>query len=136
MIRNKTVFVIGAGAGIDVDMPLGSKLSEVIAEKLNIIFSDYNTQESGDRDIVEALRRRATAEDRNVNEYRQAGVNVSKGIGYTRSIDSYLNAHTGDELVKVCAKLAIVHTILHSEKTVRFSLTRPSHLWIFVGGRK
>jgi hypothetical protein len=116
MIRHKTLFVIGAGAGFDVDMPLGSKLSEVIAEKLNIKFSDYNTQASGDKDIVEALRLRAKAEDRNVNEYRQAGVNVSQGIGYARSIDSYLNAHTGDDLVKECAKLAIVHTILHYEK--------------------
>ena len=116
MIRHKTLFVIGAGAGFDVDMPLGSKLSEVIAEKLNIKFPDYNTQASGDKDIVEALRLRAKAEDRNVNEYRQAGVNVSQGIGYARSIDSYLNAHTGDELVKVCANLAIVHTILHYEE--------------------
>ena len=90
MIRHKTLFVIGAGAGFDVDMPLGSKLSEVIAEKLNIKFSDYNTQASRDKDIVEALRLRAKAEDRNVNEYRQAGVNVSQGIGYARSIDSYL----------------------------------------------
>jgi hypothetical protein len=58
MIRHKTLFVIGAGAGFDVDMPLGSKLSEVIAEKLNIKFPDYNTA-SGDKDIVEALRLRA-----------------------------------------------------------------------------
>src|SRR3982074_1056475 len=101
MIRHKTLFVIGAGAGFDVDMPLGSRLSEEIAQKLNIKFSDYNTQASGDREIVERVRRKANAENRNGNEYRQAGVNVSMGIGYARSIDSYLNAHTGDELVKV-----------------------------------
>jgi hypothetical protein len=34
MIRQKTLFVIGAGAGFDVDMPLGSKLSEEIAQRL------------------------------------------------------------------------------------------------------
>jgi hypothetical protein len=65
---------------------------------------------------VDALRHRAKDEHRDLNEYRHAGVNVSKGIGYTRSIDSYLNAHSGDELVTVCAKLAIIHTILHYEK--------------------
>jgi hypothetical protein len=115
VIRNKTLFVIGAGAGFDIDMPLGSKLSDIIGKKLDIKF-DFSKQISGDSEIVEALRRKADAEKIDVNQYRQAGVNVSRGIGYTRSIDSYLNAHSGDEHVKVCAKIAIVHTILEHEK--------------------
>jgi hypothetical protein len=76
MIRQKTLFVIGAGAGFDVDIPLGSMLSEEIAQKLNIRFSDYNTQATGDSEIVQALRHRAKAENMDVNEYRQAGVNA------------------------------------------------------------
>jgi hypothetical protein len=59
----------------------------------------------------------ASEEGINPNEYREAGANVANGIGYSRSIDSYLNAHTGDEKVKICAKLAIVKTILESERT-------------------
>jgi hypothetical protein len=116
VIKKKTLVVIGAGAGFDVGMPLGSKLSEIIGGKLNIKFTDYNTQASGDKDIVEALRLLSRSSGIDINKYRNAGVNVSGGIGYTRSIDSYLNAHTGDELVKVCAKMAIVNTILEYEK--------------------
>jgi hypothetical protein len=115
LIRKKTLFVIGAGAGFDVGMPLGNRLSDIIAAKLNIKFGDFK-QISGDKEIVEALQIRARADGIDLNSYRQAGENVSRGIGYTRSIDSYLNAHSGDELVKICAKMAIVHTILEHER--------------------
>jgi hypothetical protein len=80
VIRDKTLFVVGAGAGFDIDMPLGSKLSDIIAKKLDIKF-DFNKQISGDSKIVEVLRRKADAEKIDVNQYRQAGVNVSRGIG-------------------------------------------------------
>src|ERR1700704_519129 len=89
VIKKKTLVVIGAGAGLDVGMPLGSKLSEIIGSKLNIKFTDYDTQASGDKDIVEALRQVSRTSGIDINKYRQAGVNVSGGIGYTRSIDSY-----------------------------------------------
>jgi hypothetical protein len=38
MFSVTTVFIIGAGAGADIDMPLGSALSLEIAQKLNIRF--------------------------------------------------------------------------------------------------
>jgi hypothetical protein len=48
VIRHKTLFVIGAGAGHDIDMPLGSKLSDEIGCKLDIKF-DFHKQISGDK---------------------------------------------------------------------------------------
>jgi hypothetical protein len=42
---------------------------------------------------------------------------VAQGIGYTRSIDAYLNAHKDNTKVKICGKLAIAHTILAHEKS-------------------
>lgn len=35
MLNKQTVFVIGAGAGFDVDMPVGNKLATEIAEETN-----------------------------------------------------------------------------------------------------
>ena len=40
MIKRPTVFVIGAGAGVDLGMPVGEKLSAIIAQKLDIRFAD------------------------------------------------------------------------------------------------
>jgi hypothetical protein len=36
MLRQPTVIVVGARAGVDIDMPVGSVLSGTIASKLNI----------------------------------------------------------------------------------------------------
>jgi hypothetical protein len=115
MIRTKTVFVIGAGAGFDIGMPLGDALSNLIASKLNIKFG-LDKQESGDEEIMQALKIIASAQMEDPNLYRAAGCNVASGIGYTKSIDSYLNAHSGNAKVKVCAKLAIAQTILEHER--------------------
>jgi hypothetical protein len=115
MIRTKTVFVIGAGAGADIGMPLGDKLSGIIGKKLDIKFEHGYKQISGDQLIMDALGRIAKEQGIDSNIYRQAGVGVASGVIYSRSIDSYLNAHTGNEAVKVCAKLAIVRSILEAE---------------------
>jgi len=117
MIRSKTVFIIGAGAGFDLGMPLGDQLSRIIGEKLNIKFkSGGYEQASGDFEIMDALRRVSGLEKVNVNEYITSGWGVAEGVGFSRSIDSYLNAHTGNEKVKTCAKLGIVKTILEAER--------------------
>jgi hypothetical protein len=34
MVRRKTLFVVGAGAGFEIDMPLGDRLSRTIGVQL------------------------------------------------------------------------------------------------------
>ena len=115
MFKVPTVFVIGAGAGFDVGMPLGDKLSQIIGEKLRITF-EGNQQTSGDSLIMEAMRQHAKANGQNANVYRRAAFTVAGGIAYSRSIDSYLHAHKDDKPLQVCGKLAIARTILEHEK--------------------
>jgi hypothetical protein len=126
MILLKTVFVIGAGAGVDIAMPMGDQLSQIIGSRLDIRFEHGVRQISGDRLIMDALNHLARDDGSDANLYRSAGANVAKGIGFSRSIDSYLNAHDGDDHVKICAKLAIVRTILEAE----------SKSWVFVDDQK
>lgn len=111
-----TVFVIGAGAGTDIDMPVGGELSKIIAEKLDIRF-EAGDLESGDQTIVQVLRRVAKARGANPNEWFGAGRTVASGIEYTGSIDAYINAHKDNEKVRQCAKLAIVQSILEKEQS-------------------
>jgi hypothetical protein len=116
MLRVPTVFVIGAGAGVDVGMPLGDQLSRIIGEKLRIEFREGNRQTGGDELIMEAIRKHAAANQQNPNLYRQAAFSVAGGIAYSRSIDSYLHAHKDNKPLQVCGKLAIAQTILEHEK--------------------
>jgi hypothetical protein len=115
MFKVPTVFVIGAGTGFDVGMPLGDKLSQIIGEKLRITF-EGNQQTSGDSLIMEAMRQHAKANGQSANVYRRAAFRVAGGIPYSRSIDSYLHAHKDDKPLQVCGKLAIARTILEHEK--------------------
>jgi hypothetical protein len=126
MIRTKTVFVIGAGAGFDIGMPLGDTLSTLIASKLNIRASGGKV-ESGDHEIMEALKVIASVQKEDWNLFRAAGCNVASGIVFTKSIDSYLNAHSGNERVKVCAKLAIAQTILEYESKSAIQVPPDKH---------
>jgi hypothetical protein len=116
MLRVPTVLVIGAGAGVDVNMPLGDRLSHLIGEKLRIKFEEGGRQTGGDPLIMEALRKHAAADQQDPNLYRRVAFNVADGIVYSRSIDSYLHAHKDNKLLQVCGKLAIAHAILEHEK--------------------
>lgn len=40
MFKRKTLFVVGAGAGLDLKMPLGGPLSTKIADSLRFEFDD------------------------------------------------------------------------------------------------
>jgi hypothetical protein len=115
MFRVPTVFVIGAGAGFDVGMPLGDRLSQTIGKKLRIAF-EGNQQTGGDHLIMEAMRQHARANKQDANVYRRAAFGVADGIAYSRSIDSYLHAHKDNKPLQVCGKLAIAQTILEQEK--------------------
>jgi hypothetical protein len=53
---SKTVFVIGAGASNEVDLPVGTGLKDEIAGFLNIKFENGLHQISGDQTIWEAVR--------------------------------------------------------------------------------
>jgi hypothetical protein len=49
MFKVPTFFVIGAGAGFDVGMPLGDKLSRIVGEKLRITFEGNQQTDTLDR---------------------------------------------------------------------------------------
>ena len=51
----KKVFVIGAGASNEVNMPLGKALIGQIAEKLDFDFDDFERQIKGSRTIMESI---------------------------------------------------------------------------------
>jgi hypothetical protein len=122
VLQRPTVFVLGAGSGVDVSMPTGAMLSDEIARKTNIRFQTFEPI-SGDGFTLAALRRIAKIKGmKDANPLLAAGRSISKGIHYSRSIDSYIHTHRHDDNVKTCGKVAIVQTILDSE--------RKSHLFV------
>jgi hypothetical protein len=117
MLDQKTLFVIGAGAGQEINMPVGSDLTNTIAAKANIKYEDFGTKlKSGDLAVSYALRRITKKRDIDFNAWRAEVASIAEGIHYTKSIDAYLSTHKDNEAVKVGAKLAIVQSILEAER--------------------
>ena len=54
--KKQMTIVVGAGAGVDVNMPLGEELKEKIATLLNIKFRNIDRQTFGDAIITRSIR--------------------------------------------------------------------------------
>jgi hypothetical protein len=116
MLKHPTLFIIGAGTGDGLNMPLGSTLSATIARHVDIAFEMDSRKVSGDDVITAALRRFARARSMNPNDLFAAGRSISKGIRSFRSVDNFIAAQSNNENIKTVAKFAIVRSIVAAEK--------------------
>jgi hypothetical protein len=115
MFRAKTVFVIGAGASVEVGLPVGSELLKQIVQLTNITF-DFGRQETGDRDILKALQL-CLNEGREVtklNEHLLAAAQLGESANQALSIDNVIDA-LEDPQIELVGKLGIARAILKAE---------------------
>lgn len=108
----KTVFVVGAGASQEADMPTGHELKNSIATALNFKFKFGSQMISGDHRILEALHM-ASGDD--INTFLNACRRIHDAMPQAISIDNFIDSHSGDKQIELCGKLAIVRTILEAE---------------------
>ena len=114
-----TVFVIGAGASQEADLPTGDGLKSKISELLDIRFGESNRLENGDDTIVGALKRHALQSDGgwgDINPYLHEARRISGALPLAISIDNYIDQHRNNDKIALCGKLAIVRSILDAEK--------------------
>jgi hypothetical protein len=125
MLRKKTVFVIGAGASHEFNLPVGVDLAKTISAKLDIkvrnpYSESYHT--SGDHDLFDSVRRSFPQQD---NLYQEAGWRIRDAVILASSIDDFLHVHRHDERIVNFGKATIVKCILEAEQNSKlyFSLT-------------
>ena len=116
-MRNpQTLFVVGAGASREVDMPTGRQLIDIIAKKLDYqLVNGSRRQGCGDDDILDIFQQHTQTRE-GIESFFQAAWRVRVGIIYSKSIDSFMDIHKDDEKVQLCGKLAIVKSILEAEQ--------------------
>jgi len=117
----KTVFVIGAGANVEIRMPSGNELKKIITEYLkpnkrypnikedDLIDQAFNAyaehySKENDIDYSRALR-----------EIKTAAIELSRAMPLSESIDSYIERHKKSWAAVFCGKLVIVRAILNAE---------------------
>lgn len=117
MFERRTVFIVGAGASREIRFPMGAELTGIIADKLHIGSRDGWSLSSGDKKVIAAVRHRMGLNGENdANPYYAAGRAIAAGMSQAISIDNYLHAHAGDELVTWMGKLGIAASILEAER--------------------
>lgn len=116
MFNNRTLIVVGAGASSECKLPTGFELRARIASLLDIRFQGYDIK-SGDAEICEALRLFVQKTgSRDINPYLHAGRRIRDAMPQAISIDNFIDSHQGDKNLELCGKLAIVRSILESER--------------------
>lgn len=131
---NRTVFVVGAGASKEVDLPVGRELTKAIALALSFRVEHGQLQRGGDGSILDALQKlareeRMTARNENpINAYLQAGWRIRDAMPQSLSIDNFIDSHQDELHVALCGKLAIVQTILQAERASKLYID-PSNIY-------
>lgn len=119
-----TVFVVGAGASSEANLPIGSALTDHIAKCLNFRF-ERSELKSGDGHALDAIRVALKEPDfagKSLNDFVNASRRIALAMPQAISIDNFLDVHNEDRVVEICGKIAIVREILRAESS---SIMRP-----------
>lgn len=115
MIKNKTVFIVGAGASNEVGLPIGADLTKKISGLLRLKQRGLGDHIS-DPIISEAVHLLCQANGHKEGEYIAASKKISEAMPIAPSIDNYIHSQSGNDRIEFCSKLAIVHAILGAER--------------------
>lgn len=124
-MNGKTVFIIGAGASKEVNLPTGYELKQTISKLLDIRFEHWN-QISGDRLIrnaFELITQQSDGREGDINPYLKESWHIRDALPLAISIDNFIDSQRDNEQIALCGKLGICRAILEAEKTAYYSLT-------------
>ncbi|KQR29890.1 hypothetical protein ASF91_13645 [Rhizobium sp. Leaf155] len=126
MFVRKTVFIVGAGASYEIGLPVGSALTGIIGEKLDIR-ENGSWDSSGDTHVVSAIANmaRGGSYGATMRRYSIAAQAISTAMPQAISIDNYLHTHADDADIVTMGKLGIAASILEAEN--RSSIYKKEH---------
>jgi hypothetical protein len=125
MIHQKTVFVMGAGTGVEYGMPKGSDLAEVIHTNLG---QNSKSGQGGYQLFDSRIEQILNSQHKHrAGEYKAAAKKIRDGVLLARSIDELLETYASEPSVIEVGKWAIVSAILDAEANSKL-FVQPSSL--------
>jgi hypothetical protein len=113
----KTLFVIGAGASAEIEMPTGDKLKEIISDILSLR-EQRSINKISTTSLFHLAFQNLTSLDMDEKaKYIEAARIISEGLKSEISIDNFIDKHRDNPYIVKTGKLAIVSAILKSEKS-------------------
>lgn len=144
MIRTKTTFVVGAGAGCEVQMPTSRELTQRIAQSFDFERYTGDIQTRDNTILQQYLARLAAPLKATYEEMRAAADRIFRAASLIESIDAILEQQSHDPLAAASGKIAVAHFICQAEgkSTIRPEPKVPGELpmqgsenWLFEFGR-
>ncbi len=117
----KRVYIIGAGASNEVNLPTGEELKKTVTSLLNIRYKPpfCDSLESGDRIIAKTLPlllKENAEEGKDINFLLKSAWHIRDNLHLSISIDNFIDSHRGNKFVPILGKLAIARAILEAER--------------------
>ncbi|ESY51721.1 MULTISPECIES: hypothetical protein [unclassified Mesorhizobium] len=117
MFKKKTVFIVGAGASAEVDLPMGDALKGRIGKALGFTFPDGFNPKEGNLAVYWAVQEHIKKlEIRDSNPWWRAGRAIKAAMPQAISIDNFMHTHSHDEHIVFMGKLGIAVCILDAER--------------------
>ncbi|MGD9477049.1 hypothetical protein [Shinella sp. G-2] len=111
MFGKKTVFVVGAGAGVEYHMPMGKELKSSIESKLTA------NEDPLWHSLAAPL---ALANQNEAMKYHELKKFIASNMGRAESIDNFLHTHSENHNLVTIGKTAIALCILEAERGSSF----------------
>ncbi len=118
MYRSKTLFVVGAGASAEVNLPTGAGLTTRIAQYVTRAFQASD----GDADPIGAAMHRSLLQHAGQSGHRsldllvETSLKLTSAMTLSASIDNYVDAHRNDPAIELIAKVSIAAVLIDAER--------------------
>ncbi|AVA19966.1 hypothetical protein [Rhizobium sp. NXC24] len=122
MFKDNTVFVIGAGASDEFNLPVGWKLMNTIKQNSKFRF-DYGLKE-GVKEIHDAIVRRYENRNDEINARFEACAEIYRAIDSAGSIDSFIDRNNHVPHIAEVGKLQIAYAIAKAEGASKLAVNR------------
>jgi SIR2-like domain len=115
MLNGNTLFVVGAGASKEFNLPIGSELNSLIRRRLTL-YDAANKVHEPNRDLL--LKLIDLARSLRFENYHlvKIAVQIKDGLPHAKSIDNFIRTHNNNpDLARIC-KLVIADVIAQCER--------------------
>lgn len=127
MLSQRTLLVLGAGASLDVGLPLGTGLAEAIADSSRVSRDRHRPLVALDGKLQDALEANYTGQP--LLDRLRALDRISASIHLARSIDNFIDQNEHDPLIEEMGKVQIARLISLAEASSSlFVNSHPSRL--------
>jgi hypothetical protein len=111
MFKRKTLFILGAGASKEADLPVGPELAKTISRMLDV--EPKSRENEPGETLLGQLYDKFPLSN---SGYHLAAKRISEGVRFANSIDDFLDRHNDDEALQRVGKAAIIKSILDAER--------------------